>query len=359
MNLVRFWARLIATPAHAAEQCDVDLNPAYHRMLSHGAKHSRRSGAGKSICKVPIYHYTSAGGLLGIAAKHCLWATEAFGLNDVAELRHGWDFVKGWLEDQSEDEVVEEMMSHVQDPDAANPDVEVFMCCASTLSDDASQWRLYADAAHGYVIELDPSVELAVLSRPAAFPDGEEPVEYGINDLGRMLLDWAQVSPWMRVMYTDGDKATALASFRASLRDLFDEYDRQIRSADSWDEADLLRQERNGEVRAGLAILAHCMKAEAFKSESEVRAVATLFYNVHCELRPTSYGIVRYVGLVASPAGVTTSRVVAVEPSLLPINSVRLGAAQVARNSRRAATVTLQRWEYDHVVVLESTARLR
>lgn len=101
------------------------------------------------VCKVPIYHYPSAAAYLGIIENHCLWATEAFGMNDVAELRHGWEFVREWLGKQESDVAIDEMKSHLQDPDAASPEVEVFMCCASTLRDDVSQWRLYSDAARG------------------------------------------------------------------------------------------------------------------------------------------------------------------------------------------------------------------
>jgi hypothetical protein len=237
------------------------------------------------VCKEPVYHYTSAHGLLGIVEKHALRATEAFGLNDVAELRHGWRFVKQWLDDQTGEEPVDEMGKHLPDDDEGLDDA-VFMCCASTMHDDASQWRLYADATRGYAIKLDPSVELSVLARMDAFPNGKPPEVYNSKVVGALLRDFAEVTPWMHVMDTDVQKAEALDFFRASLGRRFAEYTAWMSAAATEEDHDKLRQDRNGEVRSGLAILTQCMKAEAFAGENEVRAVVTLLFDEHCCFRP-------------------------------------------------------------------------
>lgn len=51
-------------------------------------------------CTTLIFPYTSAGGFLGLLNGNALWATEAFGLNDLAELRHVWAFIREWLGEQ-------------------------------------------------------------------------------------------------------------------------------------------------------------------------------------------------------------------------------------------------------------------
>ncbi len=52
-----------------------------------------------------IYHYTSPSGLLGLVENHELWATEATGMNDLGEVRQGWDFIRSWVRGQPRDEV--------------------------------------------------------------------------------------------------------------------------------------------------------------------------------------------------------------------------------------------------------------
>jgi hypothetical protein len=163
------------------------------------------------VCTGAIFHCTSAAGFLGIVENHALWATEAFGLSDVAELRHGWRFIRQWLRDQQEDEVVDRMKLHVPDEDDEVEDA-VFMCCASTVPDDASQWRLYADAARGYAIEIDPNIELSVQARMEAFPNAKPPKMYDSTAIGARLRDFAEVSPWMHVMYTDGHTVVSLST---------------------------------------------------------------------------------------------------------------------------------------------------
>lgn len=311
------------------------------------------------ICTVPIYHYTSAAGLLGIVDNHSLWATEAFGLNDVSELRHGWRFVNKWLASQVVDEVIEEMQQHVEGDTDRYMSVEVFMCCASTLPDDASQWRLYADNARGYSIEIDPRVDLGVVARVSAPPTAKRPKDGKAVDIGALFREHAEVSPWLRVMYTDDEKVLALSALHAKLSDSLKACRAQMRKAVSEEEYEELRTNWQGGVRAGLSTLAQCMKAESFRGESEVRAVGTLFIDTHCYFRATPYGIVRYINLITSPDEASPYKVVVGNSSRLPIKSVCLGPAQIAQNSIGATSSALNRHGYDDVRVVESRATLR
>jgi hypothetical protein len=309
------------------------------------------------VCEQPIFHYTSAVGFLGSVSDHALWATEAFGLNDVAELRHGWDVINQWLKEQKDNEVVDRMRAVV--PSGTHPvDDAVFMCCASTEGDDASQWRLYADATRGYAIEIDPNVDLAVHARKEAFPDEVPRKSHDSTIIGGLLRDFAEVTPWMRVIYTEKQKREAISGLAHSLYGRFAAYKELLSGAESEEDYDVLRQDRDGEVRAGLAMLAQFMKAEAFQAEREVRVAATTLIDDHSYFRATAFGVVRYVKLVKSRDDKYRSRVSIDERLPLPIAGVRLGPGQVAQNSRAAARSVLRRAGYN-VPIQPSTATIR
>jgi hypothetical protein len=311
------------------------------------------------FCREPVYHYTSAAGLLGTSQGHALWATEAFGLNDVAELRHGWAFIRSWLDAQDkEDGVIRDLLEWLpadDDPDLA---IGVFMCCASTLPDDASQWRLYADAARGYAIELDPAKPLGVLARMEAFPGGKAPDS--LNTFTSVIRDSVSVSPWLRVLYNDTEKNAALREFVESARQRLGKLEAASeKGSDPEEEIAYMHEDYTGQIGSGLATLAQCMKADAFSGESEVRAVATFGWgDDHSYFRSTGYGVVRYVNLVSAP-GPGRPRVVlppTSEAPRLPILSVRLGPAQVVQNSEGAAQALLKRYGYPQVVSGSSAA---
>ena len=68
--------------------------------------------------KEPVYHYTSAVGLLGIVENHELWATEAIGMNDMAEVHQGWDFIRGWVAKQDPDDGVMKIVLDAGEPES-------------------------------------------------------------------------------------------------------------------------------------------------------------------------------------------------------------------------------------------------
>lgn len=102
----------------------------------------------------PIYHYTDPAGMLGIITGRVLWATEASGMNDLAEIRQGWEFIRKWLATQSQDD---DVLSDMRDVARAGPEEmwygtapsvdNVFVLCATQAGDDANQWRLYGGAS--------------------------------------------------------------------------------------------------------------------------------------------------------------------------------------------------------------------
>ena len=308
-----------------------------------------------------VYHYTSAVGLYGTVKEHALWATEAFGLNDVAEIRHGFQFIHSWLLTQDQGlEVVRDLIKWIPENDDPALARGVFMCCASTVPDDASQWRLYADGARGYTVELDSAEPLGVLGRP----DGLKPPVSERRTFGTLVRDSVFVSPWLRVLYGEDEKTDALDAFLAAAIDEFEYIERESsKSRDQEPEyIEHLYEVFVENLQSGLLTLAQCMKSVAFSGESEVRIVATLSAeNTHCHFRPTAFGIVRYVNLVAGPPesrGLRSVLTRTESPDRLPIVGVGLGPAQVAQNSTAAAKSLLARYGYPEAVT-PSSASLR
>lgn len=75
--------------------------PSAHVHASELAGASSACCLNREVCpRTAIYHCTSPDGLLGILQHHELRATQASGMNDVAEVRQGWEFINQWLEAQ-------------------------------------------------------------------------------------------------------------------------------------------------------------------------------------------------------------------------------------------------------------------
>lgn len=277
----------------------------------------------------PVYHYTSSIGLLGLVESGCMWASEATSLNDLAEVRHGWDVVNAWLAKQPASEAIELLTQLADDP--LEEKHEVFVLSGSTAPDDANQWRLYAQNGNGYAIELDATVELAAISDA---PKAKQSVKASgggrtIN-LGWFLGESATVSPWYHVLYTDSQAATALQELvTTTAREL-----PRLETATDEVEYAELRDVLYGQALEALGAIAHLIKGSGFSGEREVRVVATfLLANQHIRYRSGPHGIVSYGVLTRAPKGHPSNRVMhwpkksdGPRPGKpLPIRSVRLG----------------------------------
>lgn len=277
----------------------------------------------------PVYHYTSSQGLLGLVQTGCVWASEATSLNDLAEVRHGWDVVKAWLAQQPASEAVELLTEMANDPFEKKH--EVFVLSGSTARDDANQWRLYAQGGNGYALELDPQIDLVAISdapktkRILRASDGGKTL-----NIGWYLGESAAVTPWYHVLYTESEAAAALGELLlATDREL-----PQLNNARDDEEYAELRDSLYGQALEALGAIAHLIKGAGFSGEREVRVVATfMLANQHIRYRQGPHGIVSYGLLTRAPSGHPTRRVlhwpkksVDIRPGKpLPIRSVRLG----------------------------------
>lgn len=276
----------------------------------------------------PVYHYTSSQGLLGLVQTGCVWASEATSLNDLAEVRHGWDVVKAWLARQPASEAVDLLTQMANDP--FDKKHEVFVLSGSTARDDANQWRLYAQGGNGYALELDPRVDLAAISdapktkRTLKSSDGKR-----TQNIGWYLGESATVTPWYHVLYTEDEVA-------AALRELLTVTDRELpKLQDARDDLEYaeFRDVLSGQALEALGAVAHLVKGAGFSGEREVRVVATfMLANQHIRYRQGPHGVVSYGVLTRAPKGHPPHRVLHwskksrdKRPKPLPIRSVRLG----------------------------------
>ena len=105
-----------------------------------------------------LYHYTNAGGLLGIIEHNKLWATHIDYLNDASELRYARGLVEAALsryEQAGGSAPVREFVRRTRDMFDVSKTMDVFVSCFCEEGDLLSQWRGYAQAGEGYSIGVD------------------------------------------------------------------------------------------------------------------------------------------------------------------------------------------------------------
>jgi hypothetical protein len=298
-----------------------------------------------------VYHYTSKHGLLGMGSENEIWASEANSLNDLSEILHGWGLIEAWLESQPDSLVIRELRELAI---AEERPREVFLFSASLESDDANQWRLYADDGHGYAVGFDTSISLAVLGGPK--PEAEPPTTQTSSTFGAMVREIAEITPWLRVTYDDSKVAehmTNLADMFAAELAIINNQDYGANEDAASDDYYALR----GATFSAMATVAALAKSKGFRGESEARVVITLRYGqVHYRFRSGAAGIVPYVPLVRRPAEewrhVTRDTD---EIGTLPISSIRLGP-HIRPENKNAVRLLLRSKGFDHSKITFGTS---
>lgn len=301
----------------------------------------------------PIYHYTDARGLLGIVQDKVLWATEASGLNDVAEVVQGWDFIRAWLKTQDPDDDVIGDMIEVALGDGSDDEDDwvrsrdgVYVCSASLLGDDANQWRLYGGAARGYAVEFNPMIPLA------PFAEGGRPEEWplrlGNREFWMNPIAPTRVTPWLHVLYSDVEKETALAGLVENARTALERIVVRVGDGELNEVGEgVERQVAFASLRSDLALLARLMKSPGFAGEQEVRMIVSEGTSRVVSFRGTPRGVVRYSRLVTPPKVARLGQAVYSEEhppdnwTALPIRSVRIGPLIRTSNNRGSITALL------------------
>ncbi len=303
----------------------------------------------------PVFHYTSSAGLLGSLESQSIRASAASSLNDLGEVRQGWELIQRVLAALPDSDAVDMLKRFAGDP--MKGEHEVFVLSASTFGDDASQWRLYADGGHGYAIELDASVPLAAVS-----DDSDAPAPTAKPSIGTLVKDVAAVSPWHRVIYSDAAVETAVNELVAAV-------DGEIQGIEATsgmpeEEVDFAYDALQDNAYEALATIAHLIKSPGFSGESEVRVVATFMWGEeHIHYRSATHGIVGYAKLAEAPGGPRRSVLRPAAPGArlvtsLPVKSVRLGPLLRAEHENTLQAF-LRAKKLRHVAIKTSTVPLR
>jgi hypothetical protein len=143
-----------------------------------------------------IFHYTNDVGLHGILSSGKIWLTDVAGLNDPSELQHGVDVAfeelssavnqKNKLEAQFATDFQAALTNR------ATAISQNFVCCFSTVGDELSQWRAYADNARGFAIGFDgEELETAFCDQKDEIGRQTFPVSYldqDLRDIHRKLI---------------------------------------------------------------------------------------------------------------------------------------------------------------------------
>ena len=310
-----------------------------------------------------VFHYTSASGLMGILQSGIVWATEASGLNDVAEVLEGRRYVNDCIDRLPDRELHSELtyaLDYVHEASGPNPS-DVFVLSASLQEDDANQWRLYGDLGRGYCIELDTQHPLVVRARTELA--STEPTEPGSRTLNLgFMRDMSYVSPWSRVLYQDEEREAAFTDLAVWAAEAYE----SALHAD-WDgpESGELSplQTLNYEMSRAIASLTRCIKGRGFAGEAEARVhVSSLWGDHHAHFRHGADGIVRYYELMtrSGPSPARNEVEWREETNPMPIRSIRLGPAQRFELAEPAIRSLLSRWGYgESVEVSPSGVSLR
>ncbi len=338
--------------------------------MAHGAgRHQRRPLYGRavttpdnpltpgslSVFTGSVFHYTSSAGLLGTLEGGAIRASAAASLNDLGEVRQGWEMIRTLLAVLPTSAAVEMLQRFAADPMKGQH--EVFVLSASTRGDDANQWRLYADQGRGYALEFDGAVRLAAVSDAAA-----RATPASRRSIGTLAKDFAAVSPWLAVLYSE-------SAVRLALEELVDglEYAGKRIDATSGipeEEVALQYDEVQADAYEALATIAHLIKGEGFSGENEVRVVATFMWGEeHIRYRAALLGIVAYATLAQSPGG---PRHTVLRPpaagspvaTTLPIRSIRLGPL-LGPEHENTVRAFLRARKLKHVTISRSGVPLR
>ena len=107
----------------------------------------------------PLYHYTSAGGFLGIVSSGVLRATNFSYLNDSTEIQYGREIaqkvIKEHLKFAQSFAHIEVLTRAEKTLEDIGMGLEFYMACFCTKSDLLSQWRAYGSEKGRFCIGFD------------------------------------------------------------------------------------------------------------------------------------------------------------------------------------------------------------
>lgn len=265
-----------------------------------------------------VYHYTGAGGLIGMLQSRSIWASSPLALNDLSEFDFGIRRIQQcWEERKAAKPPIPTLHASIVDSLVESKAFDelkrgIYVFSASEDRDSLSQWRGYA-GPRGYAVGLDTTVRLSMLEPEV---DPGDPSWRGVTT--------GVMSQWYRVLYTDAEQEKAIIALLDFTLKVI-----SLQVASMIDEKDVDSLSRVvSSFPAWLATLAAQIKHPAFSSEREVRYIASRVPHFPESFRAGAAGIVPYVALVAAASGRdVTPRSTSNELPLLPIARLICGPA--------------------------------
>lgn len=281
-----------------------------------------------------LWHYTDAGGAIGVLQGNELWATALTSLNDTEEFAFAQPVLKNLLDRAlksrhlapQQKSFMENCVELAVASSSYNP---LYVCCASEQEDSLAQWRAYADAGYAIGIANTSDVYGVVVDGP---------------ERTRRLQLRGPWPSWSKVLYDEPGQTELLAQGLSFCSEITpDPFREELIPG--------MTAHQGGAVLA--ALLCHC-KHPAFDVEREVRMVAIAALDSNAvRHRPSKYGIAPYVRLAMQhdrPANEPAWWTVTDHPQL-PIKKVLVGPGPAAESARIGMKSLLGRT--DHVVDVE------
>jgi hypothetical protein len=177
---------------------------------------------------MPLYHYTSQKGLLGIIHDRRIWATNVLFLNDSTELNYAIRLVQENITKRLEQENLDKGESRFledlsEDLDNFNTPTHqsfdgIYVCSFSQNRDQLSQWRGYCPDGSGFTIAFDFESSLRDIVKEQDFTlvkcvyDENKQLEM-IEDFLKEALDYfhEHKNDWMLIAKKVWDDFLALA----------------------------------------------------------------------------------------------------------------------------------------------------
>lgn len=136
-----------------------------------------------------LYHYTDAGGLLGMLSNSSFWASDYRYLNDRSEVIHTSEIVKRVVSERLKDcnnDVEVDFYKRILRGDHPERTVPLYIFSLSEDPDSLSQWRGYAKDGRGFTVGFDAA---KFLESRKIWDDGFDlrRVEYDENIQGRAV----------------------------------------------------------------------------------------------------------------------------------------------------------------------------
>jgi len=287
-----------------------------------------------------LFHYTDAGGLLGIIDTRRLWVTHTFYLNDVTEISYTHGLVgelveelqkevKPYAKEKSTYEVAHSMYSGFlqrlrYDTMRIKPNPDVYVVCFCEDDDLLSQWRGYGNRGSGYAIGFDTE----------------------------RLVHPSHAFKLRKVLYHIEEQKQILNKILSAVRDsLFS----RLTEVMSFDSAESLAEEYAVIFENEVARYATFFKHKKFQEEKEWRLIYSPTENVYSnqiKFRSGRFGIVPYTE-IGLPDGKNNDH-----GGLLPIVSVRIGPTAQPVLERKALDM-LAGGKYPDIEILKSDVPLR